>query len=139
MDKYVEIQKIFSDFYFANVAGRMKKFEIERRWEVMLISLSYLTVLSSVLYFLCFCILNATVVNPKLNVSCFLIFMFIGILMMPSVVSLFKQRLSLDAKIKEVIFPDINEKLYPLLYVAWSKTPLAPKFFDDLMGEHKIM
>ena len=117
----------------------MKKFEIERKWEVIFISLSYLTVLSSVLYFLCFCILSGTVVNPKLNVSSFLIFMFIGILMMPSVVSLFKQRLSLDAKIKEVIFPDINEKLYPLLYVAWSKTPLAPKFFNDLMDEHKIM
>jgi hypothetical protein len=134
LDKYVEIQKIFSDFYFANVADKMKKLETARIIELVLISFVCLSVLVSVIAFLLFLGLI-----DMGNIFFVVVLFIIGLSLIPSLIEVFKHKTSLDEDIKKVIFPDINEKLYPLLYVAWSKTPLAPKFFNDLMDEHKIM
>ena len=131
MDKYYEIQKVFSDFYFANVADRMKKLEKERIFELVCISFLYLSLLFGVVSYLWF--------FGLVDTFSIAVFFIVALSLMPKAFMLFKHKTSLDEKIKSIIFPDINAKLYPLLYVAWSKSPLAPKFFNDLMNEHKIM
>lgn len=109
----------------------MKKLEKERIFELVCISFLYLSLLFGVVSYLWF--------FGLVDTFSIAVFFIAALSLMPKVFKLFKHKTSLDEKIKSIIFPDINAKLYPLLYVAWSKSPLAPKFFNDLMNEHKIM